>query len=99
MTEKVKALAEDDFKQVRRWMESDEDTLIITIDFLKKIRIEGKRSIKLTNDKIKHPGSLGANPKRQASLKGSHPSQLAAIEEQNTAKNLALVSLTNHLKF
>ena len=66
-TEKAKALAEDDFKQVRHWLESDEDTLIITTDFLKKIRVEGKRSIKLTNDKIKHPGSLGAQPKKQSS--------------------------------
>ena len=59
-TEKAKALAEDDFKQVRRWLETDEDTLIITTDFLKKIRVEGKRSIKLTNDKIKTSGKPGS---------------------------------------
>ena len=35
-TDKAKALAEDDFKQVRYWLETDEDTLIITTDFLKK---------------------------------------------------------------
>ena len=86
-TEKAKALAEDDFKQVRHWLESDEDTLIITTDFLKKIRVEGKRSIKLTNDKIKHPGSLGAQPKKQSSSKERYPSLQATKEEQKTAYN------------
>ena len=36
--DKTKALAEDDFKQVRQWLERDEDTFIITTDFLSKIK-------------------------------------------------------------
>ena len=54
---KVKTLAEEDFEKLRLWLESDEDTFIITSDLLKKIRNEAKRSIKLAEDKIKHPGS------------------------------------------
>ena len=37
--DKAKALAEDDFKQVRHWLEKDEDTFIITTDFLSKIKM------------------------------------------------------------
>ena len=68
-TEKAKVLAEDDFGKIRYLLESDEDTFIITSYLLKKIKTECKRSIKLTNDKIKHPGSLGAHPKKYASSK------------------------------
>ena len=52
---KVKTLAEEEFEKLRLWLESDEDTFIITADLLKKIKIEAKRSIKLAEDKVKHP--------------------------------------------
>ena len=71
--EKAKALAEDDFGKVRRWLESDEDTFIITTDFLNKARNEVKRTLKLTLSKIKNPGSLGANPKRELPSRNAYP--------------------------
>ena len=40
--DKAKALAKDDFKQVKHWLEKDEDTFIITTDFLNKGRNEVK---------------------------------------------------------
>ena len=85
-TDKAKALAEDDFKQVRHWLETDEDTLIITTDFLRKIRIEAKRSLRLTNDKIRNPGSLGANPKKKLPSKNAYPSLQITKEEPDTFK-------------
>ena len=70
---KVKTLAEEEFEKLRLWLESDEDTFIITADLLKKIKIEAKRSIKLAEDKVKHPGSLGAVNKKQLSSNGKYP--------------------------
>ena len=66
--DKAKSLAKDDFKQVKKWLEKDEDTFILTTDFLSKIRNEVKRTMKLTLCKINNPGSLGANPKKQKRL-------------------------------
>ena len=43
--DKVKALAKDDFKQVRQWLGKDEDTLIITTDFLSKIKKQAWEAI------------------------------------------------------
>ena len=65
--EKSSELSKDNYKQVKEWLEKDEDTLILTMDFLSKARNEMKRTLKLTLEKIKNPGSLGANPKRDRS--------------------------------
>merc|ERR1711893_406254 len=70
---KVKTLAEEEFEKLRLCLESDEDTFIITSDLLKKIKVEAKRSIKLAEDKIKHPGSLGAVTRKQASSNWRYP--------------------------
>ena len=45
------------------------------------MRKEIKRSLKLTADKIKNPGSLGARPKRDRSSKRAH-STLPTTEEE-----------------
>ena len=76
-TEKAKILAEDDFGKIRNLLISDEDTFIITSDLIKKIRIECKRSSRLTADKIKHPESLGAQHKKFPYSKGRYLSLLA----------------------
>ena len=55
------------------WLESDEDTFVITSDLLKKIKSEAKRSIRLAEDKAKHPGSLGAVNKNQPLPNGRYP--------------------------
>ena len=84
---KAKTLAEEDFIRVRRWLEKDEETVIITIDFLRKIRIEAKRSLKLTNDKINNPGSLGANPKWKVPSKNAHPNLKVTMRDSETSEN------------
>ena len=85
--EKTKALAEDDFKQDRHWLEKDEDTLIITTDFIRKIRIEAKRSLKLTIDRINNPGSLGANPKKKLPSKNAYPILQITKDESDISKD------------
>ena len=85
--DKTKALAEDDFKQVRHWLERDEDTFIITTDFLSKIRNEVKRTLKLTVCKINNPGSLGANPKKKLPSKNAYPTLPLTKEETEGSKD------------
>ena len=62
--EKSSELSKDNFKLVRQWLEKDENTLVLTRDFLHKIRNEMKRTFKLTLNKIKNPGSLGLIQRR-----------------------------------
>ena len=85
--DKTKALAEDDFKQVRHWLERDEDTFIITTDFLRKIKNEAKRSLKLTISKINNPGSLGANPKKKLPSKNAYPILQITKDETDNSKD------------
>ena len=54
--EKSSELSKDDYKQLKKWLEKDEDTLILTRDFLSKARNEMKRTLKLTLEKIKTQG-------------------------------------------
>ena len=46
--EKSSELSRDNFRQVQKWLEKDEDTRVITRDFLNKTRNEMKRTLKLT---------------------------------------------------
>ena len=85
--DKAKALAKDDFKQVRHWLEKDEDTFIITTDFLSKIKNEAKRTLKLTICKINNPGSLGANPKKKLPSKNAYPTLPLTKEETDESKD------------
>ena len=61
--EKVSDLGQDNYKQLKQWLEKDEKTFVSTLEFFNRMRKEIKRSQKLTADKIKNPGSLGARPK------------------------------------
>ena len=79
--EKASDLEKDNYKQVKKWLEKDEDTLVLTVDFLSKMRKEIKRSLKLILEKIKNPGSLGAYPKRDRSSKRAYPT-LPTTEEE-----------------
>ena len=79
--EKSSELSRDNYKQVKKWLEKDEDTLILTRDFLSKTRNEMKRTLKLTLSKIKNPGSLGANPKRDLSSRRAYPTLPTTKEE------------------
>ena len=74
-------MSKDNFKLVRRWLEKDENTLVLTRDFLHKIRNEMKRTFKLTLYKIKNPGSLGANPKKDLLSKKVYPTLPEMKEE------------------
>ena len=57
--EKVNNLEKDDFKQVRQWLEKDEDISVNTVMFFERMKKEIKRSLKVTIDTIKYPESLG----------------------------------------
>ena len=70
---------------MKKWLEKDEDTLILRVDFLSKMRNEIKRSLKLTLDKIKNPGSLGVNPKRDRSSRRTYPTLPTTKEEAEEA--------------
>ena len=54
---------------------------------IRKIRIEAKRSLRLTNDKIRNPGSLGANPKKKLPSKNAYPNLQTTKEESDTSKD------------
>ena len=45
-----------------------------------------RRSLRLTNDKIRNPGSLGANPKKKLPSKNAYPSLQITKEESDTSK-------------
>ena len=60
---------------------------IITTDFLNKARNEVKRTLKLTISKIKNPGSLGANPKRELPSRNAYPTLPATKEETEGSKD------------
>ena len=49
------------------------------------MRKEIKRSLKVTSDKIKNPGSLGAYRKRDRSLKRAYPTLPTTEEEADDA--------------
>ena len=55
------------------------------IEFFNRMRKEIKRSLKLTADKIKNPGSLGAKPKRDRSSKRAYPTLPTTEEEADEA--------------
>ena len=79
--EKSSELSRDNFRQVQKWLEKDEDTRVITRDFLNKTRNEMKRTLKLTLNRIKNPGNLGGYPKRDLSSKRAYPSLPTMKEE------------------
>ena len=86
--EKVKNLEKDDFKQIRQWLEKDEDIAVSTVMFFQRMKKEIKRSLKVTIDSIKHPESLGANRKRNRSSVQAYPT-LPTTEEvtEDTSTN------------
>ena len=71
--EKVSDLGQDNYKQLKQWLEKDEKTFVCRIDFFNRMRKEIKRSLKLTADKLKNPGSLRAKPKRDRSSNRAYP--------------------------
>ena len=83
--EKSSELSKDNYKQLKKWLEKDENTLILTRDFLSKARNEMKRTLKLTLEKIGNPGSLGANPKRERSSTRAYPTLPTTKEEAEVA--------------
>ena len=78
--EKVSNLEKDDFKQVKQWLEKDEDISVNTVMFFERMKKEIKRSLRVTLDTIKHPESLGANRKRNRSSVQAYPT-LPTTEE------------------
>ena len=68
--EKASNLGRDNFKQLKQWLEKDENTSVNTVMFFERLKKEIKRLLKVTSDKIKHPGSLGANRKKHILKKG-----------------------------
>ena len=67
--EKSSVLRKDNYEQVKQWLKKDEDTLILTIGFLHKMRQEIKRSLKLTVEKIKQKKSDSNCLKKDATVK------------------------------
>ena len=83
--EKVSNLGQDSYRQLKQWLEKDENTFVWTVEFFSRMRKEIKRSLKLTADKIKNPGSLGAQPKRDRSSKRAYPTLHTTEEEADDA--------------
>ena len=54
---------------------------------VKKIKIEAKRSLKLTNSKINNPGSLGATPKKKLPSKNAYPILRITKDETDKSKD------------
>ena len=71
--EKVNNLEKDDFKQVKQWLEKDEDISVNTVMFFERMKKEIKRSLRVTVDTIKHPESLGAYRRRHRSSVQAYP--------------------------
>ena len=68
------------------------------MDFLSKARNEMKRTLKLTLEKIKNPGSLGANPKRDRSSTRAYPTlptRKDEVEEAGTDRAEKWVNSNN----
>ena len=78
--EKANNLEKDDFRQIKQWLRKDEDTSVITVMFLERMRKEIKRSLKVTIDTINHPESLGAYRRRHRSSVQAYPSLPATLE-------------------
>ena len=71
---------------MKQWLEKDEKTFACTKDFFHKTKKEMKRSLKLTAEKIKNHGSLGARPKRDRSSKRAYPTLPTTEEEADDAE-------------
>ena len=81
-------LEKDKFKIVRQWLRYDDDTAANTIMFFERVRKEIKRSLRVTVDTIKHPGSLGAKRKGTGAsqMYPSLPPATEMTEEDKTLK-------------
>ena len=94
-------LEKDKFKIVRQWLRYDDDTAANTIMFFERVRKEIKRSLRVTVDTIKHPGSLGAKRKGTGASQ-MYPSLPPATEMTEEDKTLKWVNdtskLTTHVK-
>ena len=71
---------------MKQWLEKDEKTFACTKDFFHRTKKEMKRSLKLTVEKIKKPGSLGARPKRGRSSTRAYPTLPTTEEEADDAE-------------
>ena len=94
-------LEKDKFKIIRQWLRYDDDTSANTIMFFERVRKEIKRSLKVTVDTIKHPGSLGAKRKDTGAsqMYPSLPPTTEMTEEDKTLKWVNDTSkLTTHVK-
>ena len=92
-------LEKEKFKILRHWLKSDEDVSANTVMFFERMRKEIKRSLKVTTDTIKHPGSLGAR-RRDNGTTQMYPSLPATIEITEEDKTQMWVNdtskITNH---
>ena len=81
-------LEKDKFKVVRQWLRYDDDTASNTVMFFERVRKDIKRSLKVTMDKIQHPGSLGARRKTTAmpQMYPALPTETEMTEEDKTLK-------------
>ena len=82
------SLEKENFKLLKYWLKSDEDTSANTVMFFERMRKEIKRSLKVTIDTIKHPESLGARRRDNGTTRiyPSLPTTIEITEEDKTLK-------------
>ena len=90
-------LEKDKFKVVRQWLRYDDDIASNTVMFFERVRKDIKRSLKVTMDKIQHPGSLGARRKSTA-MPQMYPALPTETEMTEEDKTLKWVNDTSNLR-
>ena len=94
-------LEKDKFKILRQWLRHDDDTAANTIMFFERVRKDIKRSLRVTVDTLKHPGSLGAKRKGTGTsqIYPSLPPAAEMTEEDKTLKWINDTSkITTHVR-
>merc|ERR1711873_58208 len=94
-------LEKEKFKILRQWLRHNDDTAAITIMFFERVRKDIKRSLRVTVDTIKLPGSLGAKRKDTGAsqIYPSLPPAAEMTEEDKTLKWINDTSkMTSHVK-
>merc|ERR1711873_231209 len=89
-------LEKEKFKILRQWLRHNDDTAAITIMFFERVRKDIKRSLRVTVDTIKLPGSLGAK-RKDTGASQIYPSLPPAAEMTEEDKTLKWINDTSKI--